>query len=318
MPSTMTHAYMAKDIYDKLDMDLQLKFKDKFDEYITYSQGPDIFFFYPFIPSFIKCAHIKKFAGVVHRTKVNELFISLVSYIKKTKDFDQFIFLSGLVTHYVGDTKCHPFVNYKAWVLEKETKKKKDYHFLTEAYIDNYILNIKGEYYKKYKCYRLLKTEKNTSIENMLTKCFKEVFDEDNIGKYYYLSLKNMKFLFHLVRYDPYKIKRIIYSIIYKLLPFLNRDIRYFSYNFDLSLEENEFFLNLKKDTWFNIKKRDIKYNKSFLDLYKEAVDKSVYMIEKLYDYIYNDKDLKLESFFGNLSYANGLPVTSNQKKTTS
>ena len=68
-------------------------------------------------------------------------------------------------------------------------------------------------------------------------------------------------------------------------------------------------FLNLKKDTWFNIKKRDVKYNKSFLDLYKETVEKSVYMIERLYDYIYNDKDLKLECFFGNLSYANGLPI---------
>ncbi|MBQ8892491.1 MAG: zinc dependent phospholipase C family protein [Bacilli bacterium] len=318
MPSTVTHAYMARDIYDKLNNNLKNKFKDKLDYYVTYSQGPDVFFFYPFIPPFIRCNHIRKFAGVVHRNKVNELFISLVNEVKRTKDFDQFIYLAGLVTHYVGDTTCHPFVNYKDWFLRKETKKNKDYHFVTEAYIDNYVLNMKGEDYKKYKAYKLLKNYKNIKIQEMLDKCFLDVFEEKNIGKDYYLSLSNMRFLFHFVRYDPYKIKYTFYSIIYHILPFLHRDIRYFSYNFDLNSEDSEYFLNLKKDKWFNIKKKEITYNKSFLELYTETVDKSKMMIEQLYDYIYNDKYLELESFFGNLSYANGLPVKSNKKKTTS
>ena len=154
MPSTYTHAYMAYDIYNKLEKKLQNKFQTKLDEYITFSQGPDILFFYPILPPFKKCIHIRKLAGVVHRKKVNEFFISLVKDIKKDKDFDKFIFLAGLVTHYVGDSKCHPLVNYKAWYLEKETKKKKDYHFKIEAYIDNYILNLKGEYYKKYRGFK--------------------------------------------------------------------------------------------------------------------------------------------------------------------
>jgi len=309
MPSTMTHAYMARDIYSKLNKNLKEKFKNQLDEYITFSQGPDIFFFYPIIPPFKKCIHVRKFAGVVHRQKVNKLFISLVNDIKRDKDFDKFIFLAGLVTHYVGDYKCHPLVNYKSWVLEHKSGKKKDYHFLTEAYIDNYILNLKGEYYKKFRGYKLLKTCKNIKISNMLDKCFLDVFKEENMSKNYYKSLWNMKFLFHLIRYDPYKIKRIGYSFLYFILPFLSRDIRYFSYNFNLNDEENNFYLNLDNSTWFNIKKKEVTYNKSFLDLYKEVVLTSVDMIEKLYDYIYNDNTFDLESFFGNLSYANGLPI---------
>ena len=309
MPSTYTHACMAKDIYDNLDKNLKVKFKDKIDEYITFSQGPDILFFYPIMPPFRKCIHIRKLAGIVHRQKVNDFFISLVNEVKRDKDFDKFIFLAGLITHYVGDSTCHPLINYKAWILEKETNKKKDYHFLIEAYIDNYILNMKGEYYKKYKGYKLLKTNKNIKIKEMLDKCFKDVFNEDNMGNNYYMGLINMKFLFHLIRYDPYKIKRIGYSILYYILPFLKRDIRYFSYNYNLTDKENEFYLNLNYNKWFNIKKKEIIYSKSFLDLYKEVVDKSVIMIEKIYDYIYNDKEFDLESFFGNLSYANGLPI---------
>lgn len=313
MPSTYTHAYMAKDIFNRLDNNLKIKFQDKLEEYMTYSEGPDIFFFYPLFPLFHKYRKINKFASIVHRTKVNEFFISLVNEIKKDKDFDKFIFLSGLVTHYIGDTTCHPFVNYKSWVLEKETGKKKDFHFVVEAYIDNYIVNLKGNYYKKFKGYKLLKTNKNRQVEDMLNKCFYRVYKVKNMGTNYYKSLWNMKFLFHLIRYDPYKIKKIGYNILYYLIPFLYRDIRYFSYNFNLTENKNEFFLNLNHDKWFNVRKKDIKFDKSFLDLYKDVIEKGTDVIEKLYDYIYNDKELDLNNLLGNLSYANGLPIESNK-----
>ena len=291
---------------------------NKLNEYITCSEGPDILFFYPLLPLFHKYKKINTFAGIVHRTKVNDFFISLVNDIKKDKNFDKFIFLCGLVTHYVGDTTCHPFVNYKAKVLEQKLKKKKEYHFMIEAYIDNYIVNLKGEYYKKFRGYKLLKTTKNEKIKEMLNRCFYKVYNKKDMGNNYYKSLWNMKFLFYLIRYDPYKIKRIGYSFLYFLLPFLKQDIRYFSYNFNLTEKENEIYLNLNHDEWFNINKKDVKYNKSFLDLYKEVVDKSTYMIQVLYDYIYNDKEIDLDTFFGNLSYANGLKIDSNKNKTAS
>ena len=309
MPSTMTHANMALDIYSKLDKRIKDKFQNKIGEYTTYSQGPDVMFFYPLFPSYRKYKKIRKFAGRVHRTKVNKFFISLVNEVKKDKDLDKFIWLSGLLTHYVADTTCHPFINYRDQLKRKMTSKNKDYHFTTEAYIDNYILNRKGYLYKKYRGYNYLKTNKNIKIQEMLDKCFYDVYKEKNMGKIYFKCLWNMKFLFHVVRYDAFKIKKIGYIILYYLLPFLKQDIRYFSYNFDLNREDDIFYLNLNHDNWFNVKKRNIVYNKSFLDLYDEVVNKGKIMIEELYDYIYNDKQLDLEIFFGNLSYANGLPI---------
>ena len=314
MPSTITHAYMANDIYNRLNDDLKDKFKNQIKEYITYSQGPDVLFFYPIIPRINKSINIRKLASIVHRTKVNEFFISLVNNIKKDKDLEKFVFLAGLVTHYVGDSTCHPFINYESWLLKNKNKNNKDYHFLIEAYIDNYILNLYGEDYKKYKCHKLLKTDKNYKIKEMLDTCFKEVFDKNSMGSNYYKSLYNMKLLFYLVRYDPYKIKRIGYSIIYYVLPFIRRDIRYFSYNYNLSDKNNELFLNLDHKEWFNIRKKEFIYHKSFLELYKDTIDKSIYMIESLYDYIYNNKELDLDDFFGNLSYANGLKIESSKR----
>ena len=46
MPSTITHDYMANDIYNKLDKKIKKVFKNNLNEYMTYSQGPDILFFY--------------------------------------------------------------------------------------------------------------------------------------------------------------------------------------------------------------------------------------------------------------------------------
>ena len=46
MPSTMTHAAMARDIYNRLSKKVQEKFDNQLEEYVTYSQGPDLFYFY--------------------------------------------------------------------------------------------------------------------------------------------------------------------------------------------------------------------------------------------------------------------------------
>ena len=309
MPSTITHAYMAADIYNKLEKKIKLKFKDKIDLYQTFSQGGDIFFFNSLNPT-IKSFKLRNFSRVIHDSKVNELFISLVSYIKKTKNFDQFIFLAGLLTHYVGDYTCHPFIDFQKKVVYKS---KKNMHFKIEAYIDNYILNSKGINYKKYKLYKLLNSKKNENVIDLINNCFYEVFKEKNMGLYYYNCLFNMKLLYYLIRYDPFKIKYNTYSFLYHLIPFLKYDIRYFSYNFKLDDYISNKYLNLEHNNWYNPRKSSIKSNKSFLDLYDDVVNKSKEMIEALYQYIYCDSKLDLNNFFGNLSYSTGLPLKSNK-----
>ena len=44
MPSSITHSYFMKDVYDKLDDNI--KNKIVLESAKTFAQGPDIFFFY--------------------------------------------------------------------------------------------------------------------------------------------------------------------------------------------------------------------------------------------------------------------------------
>ena len=308
MPSTMTHAFMAKDIYNKLDENI--KNKVIINDFITYSQGPDILFFYRIFLPFGKFLYIQKFGAKVHRQKVNELFISLTKTVKKTKDINQFNFLCGLLTHYIGDTTCHPLINYLDYKINQDLKRKKDYHFIAELYIDNYIINKKGYDYKKFPVYKYaFMAKKDKGIEEMLNNSFLEVYNEKNIGKIYYQSLKEMKFFFHYFRYDPYKIKRYIYNFLYLFCWYVKRDFRFLSYNFNLTKEKNELYLNLNHQEWYNVRKKDNISIKSFEELYDEVVNKSIIKIRELYNYIYNNKELDLKIFYGNFSYANGLPI---------
>ena len=310
MPSTMTHAAMARDIYNRLNKDVKDKFNNQLEEYVTYSQGPDLLYFYNIFIPLKQNLKIQHFGGIWHREKVNELFIYLTNNVKKTKNINTFIFLCGLLTHYMGDTTCHPLVNYIDDNINKTLKRRKDYHYMVELYMDNYILFKKGYNYKKFKCYEYaFNTKKNKDIENLLNDAIYNIYKEKNIGTIYYKCLKQMKLFFHYIRYDPFRIKRYIYNILYLFVFYIKRDIRFLSYNFNLNDELNNKYLNLDHKKWFNVKKIDNISNKSFIDLYNESIDKSVDKITKLYDYIFNDKKLDLESFYGNLSYANGLPI---------
>ena len=310
MPSTMTHAAMARDIYNRLNKDVKDKFNNQLEEYVTYSQGPDLLYFYNIFIPLKQNLKIQHFGGIWHREKVNELFIYLTNNVKKTKNINTFIFLCGLLTHYMGDTTCHPLVNYIDDNINKTLKRRKDYHYMVELYMDNYILFKKGYNYKKFPCYKYaLNGKKQNDVEKLLNDAIYYVFNEKNMGTIYYKSLKEMKFLFHLLRYDPYKIKRYIYNFLYLFAFYIKRDFRFLSYNFNLTEDLNKLYLNIDHKEWFNLRDRTISSNKSFIELYDEAVDKSVDKITKLYEYIFNDKKLDLETFYGNLSYINGLPI---------
>ena len=44
MPSSITHAYLAEDVFKRLDKDIQTKIN--LENFKTYSEGPDVFYFY--------------------------------------------------------------------------------------------------------------------------------------------------------------------------------------------------------------------------------------------------------------------------------
>lgn len=311
MPSSITHAYIAKDVYKILDQKIKTKFKANYlEDYKTYAQGADIFYFYNIIlPISKKSRDIIRFGHYLHNNKVNELFINLCNKVKYSQDINQFIFLCGLATHYQADSIIHPYINYKSTIMKKKNLTKRDVHFILETYLDNYFINRNEKIkYKKFKvhefCFNL---EKKEAVINLLNTSMKEVFNKENMGEYYFKSLKDMKNFFKYLRYDPLAIKKYLYKIINILASRCFRDVRYLSYNFELNRNDN--YLNLNNKVWYNLDGKGLKSNENILELYDKVVNKTKYMIEKLYGYVYENSEIDLEKLFGNKSYGTGLEL---------
>lgn len=311
MPSSITHGYIAKDVYEVLDKKIKNKFREfDLENYKTYSQGPDLYYFYNIVlPINKRSREIIEFGHYMHNNKVNEFFINLSKRVKESKNFQEFLFLIGLTTHYLADSKIHPFINYQASLYIKKHSTKKDNHFMIETYIDNYMIKKREKNnYKKFKvhdfCFNL---KYSSDVECLLNNSIKEVFNEKDMGKFYYKALKDMKRFFRVFRFDPIGYKKYLFKILNPIAKRCFRDVRYLSYNFNLDKDIE--YLNLNNRNWFNTENKKLKSNKSFLELYDEVVIDSKNTILELYNYVYENKEVDLEKLFGNKSYSNGLKL---------
>ena len=303
MPSSITHTYISLDILDKLNEKPKELIKPYLEDYKTFAQGTDIFYFYHIFT--LKENIVIDIGHRFHNYKTNEIFKYIINYCKENNKDIIFTYLSALVTHYMGDSTIHPYINFKA--QNTNNVKRKDKHFEIETFLDNYMLSKKYNNYNTYKNYKLLfNNKKNEDIVNLLNNLFEKFFNYKNMGNIYYRAIKEMRFTFKYIRYDKYKIKQKIYSLIDKN-PFNIRRTKYLSYNFKLN--NKEYYLNNNHKEWYNPSNKDIKSNKSFDDLYQETIIKGVNIINKLYDYIYLNKDIDIDKLLGNLSYSNGLPL---------
>lgn len=52
---------------------------------------------------------------------------------------------------------------------------------------------------------------------------------------------------------------------------------------------------------------KSIVYNYSFDELYEIVINKSINIINNLYEYIYNNKDIDIDKLLENRSYSSGL-----------
>ena len=309
MPSTITHAYIGLDTLNKLNDNPKRIIKKRIDNYKIYCQNMDVLYFYHIF--LLVHNKISDLGHEFHHKNVFDSFNLLINDNKENKDLELFTFISGLITHYIADSSIHPYINYLSRANNK-TAKFND-HFEIETYIDNYFIKNKEHVdQKKYDNSRLIfNYTESKIIKDELNKLYSELFNYQNMGSKYYRSLKEMKFVYRFVRYDKYGIKRLIFRII-DLNPFKNIPrVKYLSYHFDV--DNDDHFLNLNHEKWFNIDDHNITSTKSFLDLYQDVTNEASYIINELYEYIFNEKQVNIKKLIKNNSYATGLSLSPNK-----
>ena len=303
MPSTITHAYIGLDTLKKLSKKPKELISNHLNNYKIYCQNMDILYFYHIL--LLKKNKIQSLGHRFHNEDILHSFKILIDDNKKNKNPELFTFIAGLITHYQADATMHPFIDYQK---NYNPLFKRDGHFILETYLDNYYIREKvTNNYPTFDNSKIIfNYKKEDIIEKEITKIFKEIWNFDNMGKYYYRALKEMHFVFHYLRYDKYQIKKFFYKII-DLIPVHHRKTEYLSYHFYLNHDVE--MLNLNHQEWFNINDNKKTSYKSFLELYEDVCNQSSIIINELYEYIFNDKQVNIEKLVGNNSYSDGLPI---------
>ncbi len=304
MPSSIVHRYIGLDTLDKLHKKPKDIIKERLNNYTLYCQCTAVLYFYRIIGFGGK--RIQDAGHMFHWRKVFKSFEFLVNKNKENKDKELFTLIAGFITHYKADSYCHPFINYRAY--NKNRIKHQDNHFMIETYLDNYYLNKREkENYRKYKTYKFLSNyTKEKIIEDTIEELYQKIFNEKGVGKCYYKGTASMIHVFKYMRLDRTGIKKSLYRLL-DINPFNIRRTRYLSYNFPL--DRDSFMINSSHQEWYNIKDNTIKSTKSFDDLWMDAINDSAKIINELYKYIFEDKDMDLYQLIGNYSLSTGLSL---------
>ena len=304
MPSTITHACIGIDTIKRLDINPKKIINKHINNYKIYCQGMDVLYFYHIL--ILKGNIIQELGHNFHNYNIFNYFERLINDNKENQNEELFTFIAGLISHYQADSIMHPYIDYLAH--NENRKKQIDKHFEIETYLDNYYIEklINKNYQKYNNSQFIFQYTKEKIIEEEINKIFNQYFQYPKMGKKYYQALNEMKFVYKYIRHDYTGIKKKIYQFI-DLIPFNIRKTSYLSYHFNL--DNNDYYLNLKHQEWFNYHDINNVQHKSFLELYDEVTKKSADIINELYKYIFEKKKVDLKKIVGNNSYSTGLPI---------
>ncbi|MBO5182826.1 MAG: zinc dependent phospholipase C family protein [Bacilli bacterium] len=307
MAGTITHAYFASDVYNKLDESIKKNLSNYKENLKTYSQGHDIFFF---ITNFNKT---RKIGNYMHKHNTRDFFKNMITYIYDNdlqNNYEIISFLYGYICHYSLDSIVHPYITYKSGIFNKKRKETYKYntkHSNMENYIDAYMINKReGILPNKFKIHKFcFNTKVSKILCKMVNHVYKKTYGFNNMSLYLKQGIFNMRISYRLLRYDPFRLKLKFYKLIDKITSDKTSKLFPISYAYDL--DNDEYYLNLNKKTWCHPRYKDETYNYSFLELYDIATFNALKIINNVNKILYKNDDINnLDNIFLNTSFSSG------------
>lgn len=321
MPATITHAYFAKELYDKLDKTIKNSIKYEKKSLLMFAQNTDPLMFYN-IMNLKKGKTIRKYQYICHSTKINDFFKNLILYIKKNNYYKNprvLAFLYGFISHYSLDGHMHPFIFYKTGEFDKKDKSTIKYnclHNYMETFFDNIIVKEKLKAnYKNFNidkfCFDLKIFDQE--LNNTINYAFYKTYNLKYMDKIYYNSLKQMKTFLKLFRKDTYGLKKICYKSIDIITP--NNSFIFDSLSYNQSILDTNDYLNIKYKEWNYPIDKNITSTKSFYNIYNDSLTEALYLINQIHNYFYNNKNINIDNLFKNRSYVTGINCNNKSKQ---
>lgn len=314
MPSITTHHYFSVDVFKNLNQKEQNRINNDLTIFHTFAQSHDYLFYYTF--NFKNASKIKNIGRCAHHNNTQDYLINIVKAIKNNKlenNSQALAYLYGSITHYCLDTTCHPFIFYKTGVYRSynpNTKKFHGEHTHMEKDIDAiFYKRNTGKNYNHCKLNKeiIKKPIFSPELTNLISSVYKETYNEDNIGYFYYKGIKHAKIINNIIFQDFLGIKRFFYILFDKVTNNAFGSLKSYSNHL---LKPNIDFLNNEHKPWNNPANKDLVYTYSFDDLYNISLKKSLKIIRACNKVIFKDGNIEsLKKVIPNIDYSTGLPI---------
>lgn len=299
MADLYLHIRLAEEVIKDIKYD--------FDKSLVYmgAQGPDPLYYNV---SKKDGKEYRRTADLMHDKNTQMLFKNMVTHVKNNLTQATYSHLVGFIAHHALDVLIHPYVYYNVGIHKTDdpsTQKYRGMHLKFERSIDAVMIekekNIKAN---KLKFHQLYLTRKAVPLEvmNTMNHVLKQAYGIDHGGVMYLIGFNKMHSNVKRFVYDPFGLKKQILKI---ADPFTNTGL----FPSDLSMYkhiENYDFLNESKKTWYHPMTNE-PHNDSVLELFEQARVFAHSMIENVRKYIFDDKNIDLDTVFTNLSFNTGL-----------
>lgn len=284
MPSTITHEYYYRDVYDRTNN----TFKNTFDmetyrKYSLFAQGHDAFLFLNFWNLFQQRRNFEK-VNYMQDHDFKDICLELIQLIRTygLEDSKELkLMLYGFIMHHILDSTIHPYIIYEA--------EKFGLHAAVESYLDRWMIEKNEESNpKKYPVHKIIPTlpEVEPSTIQVINEAFFHVYHYRNFGSNYIKALHQVNPFLYLFRYDPMGIKKIGYHMVDQVYP---TDSKYFWLSYHNQFEGYSQYLNDEHRVWMNPVDSSIVSTESFVELYERAILESVRILNDLEEAIRND-----------------------------
>lgn len=313
MPNIITHKIFAEEVLKKCQKkDIKEIIQKHLQLYYIGSNGPDFLFFYHAKPwEAYKNHSLNRIGSRLHSEGINAFYTSAIASVQKEKDLfvkeAQVAYLMGHLCHWSLDMKTHPYIFHKSG-------EDSSLHHRFESMMDTMMLK---KYYhmdiRDFPTYEICEfdDEMLKAIARIYVPAIKDTFNEEI--KVYQLrealtSWKEIQKMLH----DP-KAKKI--KFLKAVEKVLRRPWAISGNVVPVEIDDTFDVLNEQKEAWLHPCDHQETSDASFQELFDEAIDQAVVLLDKVYGCVeYDAPSISLVNLLDDRAYDTGRKAGAEMK----
>ena len=295
MPNIITHKIFAEEVLKKMNKyDIASIIEKHPQIYYIGSNGPDFLFFSHAKPwEAFKSHTLNHLGSRLHSSHVNDFYELAIEKIKEQKDEDvkelMVAYLFGHLCHWALDKVAHPYIFYRTGNCKGLSA---GYHHRFESMLDTMMLDkFKGVSIKDYHCCEICEYDEDIlkAISRIYVPVAKEIFHLD-VKVHDIRETLNSWYDVQKLLYDPNNIK---YSILKGVEAMVHQPWKISGNVVKAKIDDRYDIMNEEKNIWLHPCDDRLKSNASFMELFDEAINVAIEVIEKAYGCIEYDANIQ-------------------------